>query len=66
MSESTLSISAAAAIGALFDAIDLDSQLNLTNDPCRGATLVDGVVLPNDLPGHGAGFINQQEEDSNA
>jgi L-alanine-DL-glutamate epimerase-like enolase superfamily enzyme len=66
MSESTLSISAGAAIGSLFDAIDLDSQLNITNDPCSGAKLVDGVVLPNDLPGHGAVFIDQQEEDSNA
>ncbi|NOX98881.1 MAG: dipeptide epimerase [Verrucomicrobia bacterium] len=62
MSESTLSISAGASIGALFDAIDLDSQLNITNDPCSGATLTDGVVLPNDLPGHGAVFIDQEEE----
>ena len=63
MSESTLSISAAAAIGSLFDAIDLDSQLNITNDPCSGATLDDGVVVPNDLPGHGAVFIDKKEED---
>ena len=62
MSESTLSISAGASIGSLFDAIDLDSQLNITNDPCNGATLTKGVVMPNDLPGHGAVFIDQEEE----
>ncbi|MFK5923935.1 MAG: dipeptide epimerase [Verrucomicrobiota bacterium] len=58
MSESTLSISAGAAIGSLLDAIDLDSQLNITNDPCSGATLIDGAVIPNEQPGHGATFIN--------
>ena len=63
MSESTLSISAGAAIGSLFDAIDLDSHLNITNDPCTGATLIDGIVLPNDLPGHGAVFIDNKEEE---
>lgn len=61
MSESTLSISAGAAIGSLLDAIDLDSQLNITNDPCTGAVLIDGVVMPNDLPGHGAAFIDNEE-----
>lgn len=62
MSESTLSISAGAAIGSLFDAIDLDSHLNITNDPCSGAALSEGVILPNDLPGHGAVFINKKKE----
>jgi len=57
MGESNVSISAGAAIGSLFDHIDLDSQLNLVNDPTVGAELVDGVVLPTCSPGHGAHFI---------
>ena len=32
------------------------SHLNLDPDPCTGATLVDGIMMPNDLPGHGASF----------
>ncbi len=54
MGESHVAISAGAAIGALFDHIDLDSQLNLIHDPTTGARLVDGVVTPNSNPGHGA------------
>ena len=54
MGESSLSISAGAAISGLMDHIDLDSHLNLAPDPCFGAELIDGVVVPNDLPGHGA------------
>ena len=54
MSESSLSISAGAAISGLLDHIDLDSHLNLAPDPCHGASWVDGMVMPNDLPGHGA------------
>jgi L-alanine-DL-glutamate epimerase-like enolase superfamily enzyme len=53
MSESALSITAAAQISPLFDALDLDSHLNLTNDPFAGAEWRDGRVLPNDLPGLG-------------
>lgn len=54
MSESSIAISAAASIGALFDYIDLDSHLNLNPDPAIGAELIDGVVTPNNHPGHGA------------
>lgn len=61
MGESTLSISAGAAIGSLFDAIDLDSHLNLTNDPCSGAVLSAGAIVPTDSPGHGAFFHSPQE-----
>ncbi len=57
MSNSGVAISAAASLGALFDYIDLDSHLNLENDPARpGPLLEDGVVKPNGRPGHGAGF----------
>ena len=54
MGESSVAISAGAALSALFDHIDLDSHLNLTNDPAAGADLVNGCVIPNDRPGHGA------------
>ncbi len=53
MGESSMSISAGAAISGLVDFIDLDSHLNLDPDPCCGATLVDGVITPNQNPGHG-------------
>lgn len=56
MGESSVAISAGAAIGALFDHIDLDSQLNLNPDPAFGAEMVEGVVMPPDAPGHGAGL----------
>ncbi len=60
MSESSVAISAGACIGALFDHIDLDSHLNLRQDPARGAPLVAGVVLPGEEPGHGACLAHAQ------
>lgn len=54
MSESSIAIAGGAAMGALFDYIDLDSHTNLKPDPASGAELVNGVVLPHDKPGHGA------------
>ncbi len=53
MAETSISISAGAALGSLFDEIDLDSHLNLDPDPARGALLIDGVITPTDDPGHG-------------
>ncbi|MFH1176031.1 MAG: dipeptide epimerase [Acidobacteriota bacterium] len=53
MAESSVSISAGAALGALFDEIDLDSHLNLDPDPAQGALLLDGVVTPTEDHGHG-------------
>lgn len=53
MSESSLSITAAAQIAPLLDAIDLDSHLNLRDDPFLGASLHEGRIVPNDLPGLG-------------
>ncbi len=58
MGESSISISAGAALGALFDHIDLDSHLNLAPDPATGAQLLDGVVMPLDVPGHGGQLTN--------
>jgi len=54
MSESSIAISAGAALGSLFDYIDLDSHLNLNPDPAEGAPIIDGMVTPTDRPGHGA------------
>ena len=58
MGESSVAISAGAAIGALFDHIDLDSQINLKPDPAVGAPMVDGVLVPPEKPGHGAELVN--------
>jgi muconate cycloisomerase len=54
MSETSIAIAAGAAIGGLFDYIDLDSHLNLKPDPASGAPIIDGVIVPTENPGHGA------------
>ena len=53
MGESSIAISAGASLGALFDHIDLDSHLNLLNDPATGPEMEDGIVLPAMRTGHG-------------
>ena len=53
-SESSVSISAGAAIGSLFDYIDLDSHLNLAPDPAVGCAIENGRLVPCDSPGFGA------------
>ena len=58
MGESSISIGAGVAISALFDHIDLDSHLNLAPDPGVGLSLVEGRVIPPNLPGHGVGLKN--------
>jgi L-alanine-DL-glutamate epimerase-like enolase superfamily enzyme len=57
MGESSVSIAAGAAIGCLFDHIDLDSHFNLNPDPAEGLKMVAGVVIPTDKPGHGAAVV---------
>ncbi|PSB00445.1 dipeptide epimerase [Merismopedia glauca] len=52
-SDSSLSNTAAAQLSSLADYLDLDSHLNLLDDPFVGATLQDGRLIPNDLPGLG-------------
>lgn len=54
MGESSVSISAGAAVSGALDHIDLDAHLNLAPDPSLGVKFVDGVIVPNELPGHGA------------
>ncbi len=56
MGESSMSIAAGASLSELFDCIDLDSHLNLDPDPCVGAPMSGGVVLPEEVPGHGGRF----------
>lgn len=53
MSETSLAITAAAHLGSLVDALDLDSHLNLNPDPFIGAHYVNGKVVPTDAPGLG-------------
>jgi L-alanine-DL-glutamate epimerase-like enolase superfamily enzyme len=53
MSESSIAIAAGAAISGVLDHIDLDSHLNLNPDPASGAPIVSGVIVPQDVPGHG-------------
>lgn len=52
-SDSTLANTAAAQLAPLADYLDLDSHLNLMNDPFTGALLQKGRILPNNLPGLG-------------
>ncbi|MEO1094895.1 MAG: dipeptide epimerase [Cyanobacteria bacterium J06638_28] len=52
-SDSTLSNTALAHLAPLADHLDLDSHLNLTNDPFQGATIQTGRLLPNNAPGLG-------------
>ncbi len=59
-SDSSLAITAAVHLSPLADDLDLDSHLNLLDDPFVGAELMDGRVLPNDLPGLGV----RRREDS--
>ena len=53
MSESSVSISAAASISGAIDYIDLDSHYNLNPDPAKGPLLIEGVTMPRETEGHG-------------
>jgi L-Ala-D/L-Glu epimerase len=55
MNESGLAVAAGAAVASLFDHVDLDGNLLLSEDPWPGVELVDGVQLPADAPGLGVG-----------
>jgi L-alanine-DL-glutamate epimerase-like enolase superfamily enzyme len=52
-SDSTLANTAASQLSPLADYLDLDSHLNLVDDPFTGATVQNGCLIPNDLPGLG-------------
>ncbi|WP_414548405.1 dipeptide epimerase [Anabaena sp. CCY 0017] len=55
-SDSTLANTAAAQLAPLADYLDLDSHLNLIDDPFTGALVQEGRILPNDLPGLGVQY----------
>jgi L-Ala-D/L-Glu epimerase len=52
-SDSILANTAMSHLSPLADYLDLDSHLNLIDDPFAGAILEEGRLLPNDLPGLG-------------
>jgi L-alanine-DL-glutamate epimerase-like enolase superfamily enzyme len=52
-SDSTLANTAASHLAPFADYLDLDSHLNLVDDPFIGATIQDGRLIPNELPGLG-------------
>lgn len=52
-SNTILGNTALAHLSPLADFLDLDSHLNLRDDPFRGAILQHGALIPNDSPGLG-------------
>ncbi len=58
-SDTVLANTAAAQLSPLADYLDLDSHLNLIDDPFVGAKLVDGRLMPGDEPGLGVVGINE-------
>ncbi|MFB2968927.1 dipeptide epimerase [Aerosakkonema sp. BLCC-F183] len=52
-SDSSLANTALSHLSPLADHLDLDSHLNLLDDPFTGAIIENGRLLPNDLPGLG-------------
>ncbi|HEY9888883.1 MAG TPA: dipeptide epimerase [Candidatus Obscuribacterales bacterium] len=52
-SDTALANTALAHLAPLADHLDLDSHLNLVDDPFQGATMQAGRLLPNDAPGLG-------------
>ena len=55
-SDSALSNTAAAHLAPFADHLDLDSHLNLRDDPFVGAAIQDGCLIPNNLPGLGVQY----------
>ncbi|MGK7935539.1 MAG: dipeptide epimerase [Xenococcaceae cyanobacterium] len=55
-SDSSLANTAMAHLAPLADYLDLDSHLNLIDDPFCGATLQAGRLLPNNQPGLGVEY----------
>ena len=53
MSESSVSIAAAASISGTIDHIDLDSHYNLAPDPATGVRMSDGISIQDQVSGHG-------------
>ncbi|MEQ1828585.1 MAG: dipeptide epimerase [Pirellula sp.] len=47
---------AAHQLASMIDYIDLDSHLNLSNDPCSGLEFVDGYLVNQEIPGIGVRY----------
>ncbi len=58
-SDSCLTNTAAAHLGPLVDYLDLDSHLNLQNDPFLGATICDGKLVPSARSGLGISLLEE-------
>ncbi|MBD2231825.1 dipeptide epimerase [Phormidium tenue FACHB-1052] len=58
-SDSSLANGAMAQLSPLADYLDLDSHLNLRDDPFSGLTLADGRLLPSAHPGLGLSYVPQ-------
>ncbi|WP_414619196.1 dipeptide epimerase [Calothrix sp. CCY 0018] len=52
-SDSAIANTALTQLAPLADYLDLDSHLNLIDDPFTGALIEEGKILPNNLPGLG-------------
>lgn len=60
-SDSTLANTAMAQLAPYADYLDLDSHLNLTDDPFVGATIKSGRLVPNCKPGLGVSYAADRE-----
>ncbi|NMF82265.1 dipeptide epimerase [Nodosilinea sp. P-1105] len=56
-SDSSLANGAMAQLAPLADYLDLDSHLNLQDDPFSGLSLVDGCLMPSPNPGLGLDYV---------
>ncbi|MBE9047358.1 dipeptide epimerase [Pleurocapsales cyanobacterium LEGE 10410] len=59
-SDSSLANTAMAHLAPWADYLDLDSHLNLTDDPFRGATMEAGRLVPNERSGLGVDNVNSR------
>jgi L-alanine-DL-glutamate epimerase-like enolase superfamily enzyme len=58
-SDSSLANGAMAQLSPLADYLDLDSHLNLRDDPFTGLSLVNGRLIPANHPGLGLSYVSQ-------
>ncbi|MBE9137244.1 dipeptide epimerase [Nodosilinea sp. LEGE 07088] len=60
-SDSSLANGAMAQLSPLADYLDLDSHLNLRDDPFTGLSLVNGRLIPAHHPGLGLNYVSQAQ-----
>ncbi|MFQ4137243.1 dipeptide epimerase [Nodosilinea sp. PGN35] len=60
-SDSSLANGAMAQLSPLADYLDLDSHLNLRDDPFSGLTLTNGCLMPSANPGLGLNYVPQAQ-----